>query len=94
MAATLTEKRFNDPDWLFERKYDGIRLLAFKEGGAVRLITRYRTLQDIPALAASIAGTGIQWPLPDYRDVERGRGGEALRPAGTLRRRTRLATTG
>ena len=55
MAATLTEKRFNEPDWLFERKYDGIRLLAFKEGPQVRLITRYRKLQDIPALAAAIA---------------------------------------
>jgi ATP-dependent DNA ligase len=54
MAATLTEKRFNDPEWLFERKYDGIRLLAFKEAGDVRLITRYRKLQDIPELAAAI----------------------------------------
>src|SRR5688500_10701869 len=55
MAATLTEKRFNEPEWLFERKYDGIRLLAFKEGADVRLITRYRKLQDIPDLAAAIA---------------------------------------
>ena len=55
MAATLTEKRFNDPEWLFERKFDGIRLLAFKEDSDVRLITRYRKLQDIPALASAIA---------------------------------------
>ena len=55
MAATLTEKRFNEPEWLFERKYDGIRLLAFKEGSDVRLITRYRKLQNIPELAAAIA---------------------------------------
>lgn len=54
MAATLTEKRFNEPDWLFERKYDGIRLLAFKEGSDVRLLSRYRKLQDIPALAEAI----------------------------------------
>ena len=55
MAATLTEKRFNDPEWLFERKFDGIRLLAFKEGSDVRLLSRYRKLQDIPALAAALA---------------------------------------
>ena len=28
MAATLTEERFTGSDWVFERKYDGIRLLA------------------------------------------------------------------
>ena len=35
MAATLTEERFSGPDWLFERKFDGIRLLAYKRGGEV-----------------------------------------------------------
>jgi bifunctional non-homologous end joining protein LigD len=28
MAATLTDERFDDPDWIFERKLDGIRCLA------------------------------------------------------------------
>lgn len=32
MAATLTQKRFTGPEWIFERKFDGIRLLAFKHG--------------------------------------------------------------
>lgn len=54
MAATLTEDRFTGPEWTFERKFDGIRLLAFKEGPDVRLITRYRKLQEIPDLAAAI----------------------------------------
>ena len=31
MAATLTQERFTGPEWIFERKLDGIRLLAFKE---------------------------------------------------------------
>src|SRR5262245_31563372 len=31
MAATLTRERFTGPEWVFERKLDGIRLLAFKE---------------------------------------------------------------
>ena len=40
MAATLTQERFTGPDWVFERKFDGIRLLAFKQGGDVRLYSR------------------------------------------------------
>ena len=28
MAATLTDQRFDHPDWIFERKLDGIRCLA------------------------------------------------------------------
>ena len=32
MAATLTQERFAGPEWIFERKLDGIRLLAFKNG--------------------------------------------------------------
>ena len=28
--ATLTDKRFSDPDWIFERKFDGMRCLAFR----------------------------------------------------------------
>src|SRR3984957_12143826 len=38
--ATLTKDRFSAPDWLFERKLDGERLLAFRDGGRVRLLTR------------------------------------------------------
>lgn len=40
MAATLTDARFSDPDWVFERKFDGERCLAWVEGGAVRLRSR------------------------------------------------------
>ncbi len=40
MLATLTEERFSDPDWIFERKFDGIRLLAFRDGDEVRLRSR------------------------------------------------------
>ena len=35
MAATLTQERFTGADWLFERKFDGIRLLAYKRGDDV-----------------------------------------------------------
>ena len=42
MLATLTDKPFSDPDWVFERKLDGVRCLAFRDGGAVRLLSRNR----------------------------------------------------
>jgi bifunctional non-homologous end joining protein LigD len=38
--ATLTEKRFRDPRWIFERKFDGMRCLAFRDGDRVRLLSR------------------------------------------------------
>jgi DNA ligase D-like protein (predicted ligase) len=38
--ATLTQERFSDPGWIFERKLDGERCLAFSAGNQVRLMTR------------------------------------------------------
>jgi bifunctional non-homologous end joining protein LigD len=40
--ATLTQDRFSDPAWLYERKFDGERCLAYAAGGQVRLLTRNR----------------------------------------------------
>jgi bifunctional non-homologous end joining protein LigD len=40
--ATLTRDRFSDPAWIYERKFDGERCLAYKFGGQVRLMTRNR----------------------------------------------------
>ncbi|HEY7007571.1 MAG TPA: non-homologous end-joining DNA ligase [Jatrophihabitantaceae bacterium] len=41
MLATLTADRFSDPGWLFERKWDGVRCLAFRAAdGSVRLRSR------------------------------------------------------
>jgi bifunctional non-homologous end joining protein LigD len=42
MLATLTDKRFSDPAWIFERKLDGERCLAFRRGDEVRLLSRTR----------------------------------------------------
>jgi ATP-dependent DNA ligase len=55
MAATLTQERFAGPDWLFERKFDGIRLLAYKRGGGVQLYSRNRLAQQLPTIANAIA---------------------------------------
>jgi ATP-dependent DNA ligase len=54
MAATLTQERFSGPDWLFERKFDGIRLMAYKRGREVRLFSRNRLPQHLPAVAAAV----------------------------------------
>jgi len=55
MAATLTQERFTGSEWIFERKFDGIRLLAFKDGRDVRLLSRNRLPQHWPELSAAIA---------------------------------------
>jgi ATP-dependent DNA ligase len=56
MAATLTQERFTGPGWVFERKFDGIRLLAYKRGADVRLYSRNRLPQHLPAVAEAVAG--------------------------------------
>ena len=59
MAATLTQERFTGPEWLFERKYDGIRALAFKRGDDVMLLSRNRLPQHYPSVNAAIAALDI-----------------------------------
>ena len=68
MAATLTQDRFTGPEWIFERKFDGIRLLAFKNGADVRLFSRNRLPQNdsYPAVAA-----GDREPAGARRDPRR-----------------------
>lgn len=46
MLATLTPDRFSDPDWIYERKFDGMRCLAFRDGAAVTLLSRNRKPQN------------------------------------------------
>lgn len=57
MLATPVEEPFSKPDWVFEEKYDGVRIVAYKEDQKVSLISRNgidRT-QRYPAIAATIA---------------------------------------
>ena len=65
MAATLTQDRFSGRDWLFERKFDGIRLLAYKNGGDVRLFSRNRLPQHLPAVAKAIANLPVDEVILD-----------------------------
>jgi DNA ligase D-like protein (predicted ligase) len=40
MKAVLTDERFSDPAWIFERKLDGIRCIAVRDGDPVKLWSR------------------------------------------------------
>jgi bifunctional non-homologous end joining protein LigD len=40
MLATLVETPFHRPGWVYEEKYDGYRILAYKEGSRVTLLSR------------------------------------------------------
>jgi ATP-dependent DNA ligase len=67
MAATLTQERFTGPEWLFEQKLDGIRMLAFKDGRDVRLLSRNRLPQNgsYPSVVAAIAGLPVRDAILD-----------------------------
>jgi len=56
MLATLVAKPFDKPGWVYEEKYDGDRVLAYKEDARVRLLSRNgkdRTL-SFPKIALAI----------------------------------------
>jgi DNA ligase D-like protein (predicted ligase) len=58
MKAVLTDERFSDPGWIYERKLDGIRCMAVRDGGSVRLLSRNDlSLNDrYPELAEALEG--------------------------------------
>jgi len=43
MLATLVREPFDRPGWVYEEKYDGCRILAYKEGTRVTLLSRNQT---------------------------------------------------
>jgi bifunctional non-homologous end joining protein LigD len=57
MLATLTDKPFDDPDWVFETKWDGFRAIAVAKPGEATLYSR--NLNDIsrkyPSICAALA---------------------------------------
>jgi len=53
MLATLVAEPFDRPGWVYEEKYDGYRILAYKEGDHVRLMSRND--KDRTATFAAIA---------------------------------------
>jgi bifunctional non-homologous end joining protein LigD len=75
MAATLTQDHFSGGDWLFERKFDGIRLLAYKNGADVRLFSRNRLPQQLPAIVTAVAGLPVDQIILDGEVTWDGRSG-------------------
>ena len=57
MLASLVSKPFHQPDWVYEEKYDGYRILAYKEGAKVTLLSRNQLdrTATFAAVAAAIA---------------------------------------
>jgi bifunctional non-homologous end joining protein LigD len=76
MLATLVPQPFHKPGWIFEEKYDGYRILAYKEGERVTLISRNgkdRTA-TYPAVAEAVAGLAAETLLLDGEVVALDRG--------------------
>jgi bifunctional non-homologous end joining protein LigD len=67
MLATLVTAAFDKPGWVYEEKYDGDRILAYKEGDRVQLVSRNgkdRT-ERFARIAANIATLAPQTLLLD-----------------------------
>jgi bifunctional non-homologous end joining protein LigD len=60
MKAVLTDQPFNDPDWVYDRKLDGERCGAVREGGKVTLLSRTGRPLDAayPEVAEALAVAG------------------------------------
>ncbi|HVN63048.1 MAG TPA: non-homologous end-joining DNA ligase [Candidatus Binataceae bacterium] len=55
MLATLVDRPFHSAGWVYEEKYDGYRILAYKEGAKVTLLSRNGN--DRTATFASVAAS-------------------------------------
>jgi ATP-dependent DNA ligase len=75
MAATLTHERFSGPEWIFERKFDGIRLLTFRQGRTVRLLSRNRLPQHHPAIEEAVMDLPVREVILDGEVAWRGGSG-------------------
>jgi bifunctional non-homologous end joining protein LigD len=67
MLATLVEGPFHRDGWCYEEKYDGYRILAYKEGREVALISRSGRdrAADFPAVAVAVAAVSAATCLLD-----------------------------
>jgi bifunctional non-homologous end joining protein LigD len=64
MKAVLSDEPFSDPNWIFERKLDGVRSIARRDSSGVRLLSRTdREMSgQFPELARALADE----PCPDF----------------------------
>ena len=99
MLATLATKPFDDPDWLFEIKWDGFRVQAVVDHGKVRILTRnLHDADDLLPAAARPAGAGSRPTRPSstarsWRSTRTaGPTSACSRPSSATRRRTGSCT--
>jgi bifunctional non-homologous end joining protein LigD len=67
MLATLVKEPFHRPGWGYEEKYDGVRILAYKEGNDVQLVSRNQKNRtaSFPRIAAAIGALPSRTLLVD-----------------------------
>src|SRR3972149_6631879 len=68
MLAALGGQPFDSPSHIFEVKWDGVRAVAFIEGGEVRIQDRY--LRDVTALYPELQALGHQTEAGSVLDGE------------------------
>jgi bifunctional non-homologous end joining protein LigD len=88
MRAILTDERFDDPNWIFERKLDGVRSIATKgPGDTVRLTSRNELSQNdrFPEVVTALRDAGEHEVVLD---------GEIVAFAGSQTSFSRLARRG
>ncbi|MBA2254214.1 MAG: hypothetical protein H0W07_03745, partial [Chloroflexi bacterium] len=68
MTATLADRPFSDPDWMFELKLDGYRVQAVVANGRVQLWTRRK--QDGARYFPDLAGAKPTWIDADTAIVD------------------------
>src|SRR2546422_6889074 len=73
MLPTLVEEVPRGPGWLFELKWDGVRVLALREKGRVELWARSgaRVTGRYPEIAAALAPLAGGGPRPPRRGAAR-----------------------
>ena len=64
MKAVLSDEPFSDPAWIFERKLDGVRCIAHRDGSGVRLLSR--TDRDMSAQYSEVSEALRADPCPDF----------------------------
>jgi bifunctional non-homologous end joining protein LigD len=62
MKAVLTDERFSDPNWIYERKLDGIRCIAIRDGEQLQLLSRNDLSENdrYPEIVQALAAEGCQ----------------------------------
>ena len=93
MKAVLWDEPFSDPDWIFERKLDGVRCLAHRDGDGVRLVSRTdRSMNgDYPELVGALETEPCEDFVIDGEVVAFGAGGVTSFSRLQRRHRERVA---